>query len=123
MERLKAQRRRHSPAVDIARGAQSRPQNGSLRCSPVCGSSLAQSWQVRCSMWARSASLQPPGSGIRRRQVRFEVSRNLLFDDRMAWNQFYDADGARRFEKLERKPSASEPAETSALAAPRAPEQ
>jgi hypothetical protein len=52
-----------------------------------------------------------------------EVSRNLLFDDRMAWNQFYNADGARRFEKLARKPSASEPAETSALAAPRAPEQ
>src|SRR5271166_5010654 len=52
-----------------------------------------------------------------------EVSRNLLFDDRADWNQFYDADGARRFEKLARKPSASEPAETSALGAPRAPEQ
>jgi hypothetical protein len=52
-----------------------------------------------------------------------EVSRNLLFDDRVAWNQFYDADGARRFEKLARKPSASETAETSALGAPRAPEQ
>jgi len=51
-----------------------------------------------------------------------EVSRNLLFDDRTAWNRFYDADGARRFEKLARKRSASEPAETSALGAPRAPE-
>src|SRR6516162_6705408 len=52
-----------------------------------------------------------------------EVSRHLLFDDRADWNQFYDPDSARRFEKLARRPEASEPAETSALAAPGAPGQ
>ena len=39
-----------------------------------------------------------------------EVSRHLLFDDRADWNQFYDPDSARRFEKLARRPEASEPA-------------
>ena len=52
-----------------------------------------------------------------------EVSRHLLFDDRADWNQFYVPDSARRFEKLARRPEASEPAETSALAAPGAPGQ
>jgi hypothetical protein len=51
-----------------------------------------------------------------------EVSRHLLFDDRVDWNQFYDPDSAQRFEKLARRPEASEPAETSDLAAPRIPE-
>jgi hypothetical protein len=51
-----------------------------------------------------------------------EVSRHLLFDDRVDWNQFYDPDTARRFEKLARRPEASEPAETSDLGAPRIPE-
>jgi hypothetical protein len=51
-----------------------------------------------------------------------ESSRNLLFDDRADWNQFYDPDGARRFEELAGKSAASEPAEASAPPAARASE-
>jgi hypothetical protein len=35
-----------------------------------------------------------------------EVSRNLAFDDRADWNQFYDPDSGRRFEELARKSDA-----------------
>jgi hypothetical protein len=48
-----------------------------------------------------------------------ESSRNLVFDDRADWNQFYYPDSARLFEELVRKASASESAETSALPAAR----
>src|SRR5260370_8500142 len=51
-----------------------------------------------------------------------ESSRNLVFDDRADWNQFYYADGARRFGELARKPDASVPAETPAVAVARGPE-
>jgi hypothetical protein len=36
-----------------------------------------------------------------------ETSRNLPFDDRSDWNQFYDPESTRRFEELARKPDAS----------------
>jgi hypothetical protein len=42
-----------------------------------------------------------------------ESSRNLVFDDRVDWNQFYSPDSARLFEQLAPKASASEPAESS----------
>src|SRR5216683_427940 len=38
-----------------------------------------------------------------------EVSRNLAFDDRADWNQFYDPDSGRRFEELARKPDVPPP--------------
>ena len=37
-----------------------------------------------------------------------ETSRNLVFDDRSDWNQFYDPDSARRFGELARKADAPE---------------
>ncbi len=36
-----------------------------------------------------------------------ETSRNLAFDDRSDWNQFYDPESARRFEELARKSDGS----------------
>ena len=45
-----------------------------------------------------------------------EVSRNLSFDDRTDWNQFYDADSGWRFEQLARKRVNVEPEQTSVLA-------
>jgi hypothetical protein len=45
-----------------------------------------------------------------------QVSRNLSFDDRTDWNQFYDADSGWRFEQLARKRIDVEPEQTSAVA-------
>jgi hypothetical protein len=51
-----------------------------------------------------------------------ETSRNLAFDDRSDWNQFYDPESARRFEELARKSdgSAQPAADPPADAAPAA---
>ena len=51
-----------------------------------------------------------------------QVSRNLSFDDRSDWNQFYDADSGWRFEQLARKRIDVEPEQTSAVAPTRPPE-
>jgi hypothetical protein len=45
-----------------------------------------------------------------------QVSRNLSFDDRTDWNQFYDADSGWRFEQLARKRIDVEPEQTPAIA-------
>src|SRR5215470_3073734 len=58
-----------------------------------------------------------------------EVSRNLAFDDRADWNQFYDPDSGRRFEELARRsdapparpPHAPEPAAAERSAEPAVP--
>src|SRR5215472_17157064 len=50
-----------------------------------------------------------------------EVSRNLAFDDRADWNQFYDPDSGRRFEELTRRsapPAPPTPEPTRAADAP-----
>jgi len=51
-----------------------------------------------------------------------EVSRNLSFDDRTDWNQFYDADSGWRFEQLARRRINIEPEQISAIAPARPPD-